>query len=99
MAALLCYAMPHAFKPRADHPAVPFLVRLHADLGGKILENRKEAKRLAEAMQHVEAVIRLFDPAVGRIAARRRYKGNGIFSLGELRLDVAPGLPRSAIFW
>lgn len=85
--------MPHAFKARPDHPAVPFLVRLHADLGGKILENRKEAKRLAEAMQHVEAVIRLFDPAynVARIAARRRYKGNGIFKRGTIlrhALDV-----------
>jgi hypothetical protein len=85
--------MPHAFKAHADHPAVPYLVRLHADLGGRILENRKEAKRLAEAMQHVEAVIRLFDPAynVTRIAARRRYKGNGIFKRGTIlrhALDV-----------
>ena len=85
--------MPHAFKANPDHPAVAYLVRLHADLGGKILENRKEAKRLAEAMQHVEAVIRLFDPAynVTRIAARRRYKGNGIFKRGTIlrhALDV-----------
>ncbi len=78
--------MPHAFRPTPDHPAVDYLVRLHADLGGKILENRKEAKRLAEAMQHVEAVIRLFDPAynVARIAARRRYKSNGIFKRGTI---------------
>jgi hypothetical protein len=47
-----------------------------AYLGGKVLENRKEGKRLAE--QHVEALIRLFDPAyeLSRIAVRRRYKGN-----------------------
>ncbi len=91
--------MPHAFKVTPDHPAVPYLVRLHADLGGKILENRKEAKRLADAMEHVEAVIRLFDPSydVTRIAARRRYKGNGIFKRGTIlrhALDVlrkAPG--------
>jgi len=78
--------MPHAFKAHPRHPAVEYLVRLHADLGGKILENRKEAKRLAENMKHVEAVIRLFDPAyaIGRIAARRRYKGNGIFKRGTL---------------
>ena len=55
--------MPHAFKANPDHPAVAYLVRLHADLGGRILENRKEAKRLAESMKHVEAVIRLFDLA------------------------------------
>ncbi len=29
--------MPHAFKATPHHPAVPFLVRLHANLGGKIL--------------------------------------------------------------
>jgi hypothetical protein len=85
--------MPHAFKANPDHPAVDYLVRLHADLGGRILENRKEAKRLAESMKHVEAVIRLFDPAynVRRIAARRRYKGNGIFKRGTIlrhALDV-----------
>jgi len=85
--------MPHAFKATADHPAVDYLVRLHADLGGRILENRKEAKRLAESMCHVEHVIRLFDPAynVTRIAARRRYKGNGIFKRGTIlrhALDV-----------
>ena len=89
---LLC-AMPHAFKATPDHPAVDYLVRLHADLGGQILENRKEAKRLADAMMHVEAVIRLFDPdyQTGRIAARRRYKGNGIFKRGAIlqnALDV-----------
>lgn len=55
--------MPHQFKASPDHPAVDYLVRLHADLGGKIWENKKEAERLAESMQHVEAVIRLFDPS------------------------------------
>ncbi len=85
--------MPHAFKASPDHPAIDYLVRLHADLGGKLLENRKEAKRLAESMKHVEHVIRLFDPAynVTRIAARRRYKGNGLFKRGTIlrnALDV-----------
>ena len=36
--------MPHAFKASADHPAVGYLVRLHADLGGQIQDNRREAK-------------------------------------------------------
>jgi len=78
--------MPHTFKANPDHPAVAYLVRLHADLGGQILANRKEGERLAESMKHVEAVIRLFDPAynVRRIAARRRYKGNGIFKRGTI---------------
>jgi hypothetical protein len=85
--------MPHTFKASPDHPAVAYLVRLHADLGGQILENRKRGERLAESMKHVEAVIRLFDPAfnVRRISARRRYKGNPWFKRGTIlraALDV-----------
>jgi hypothetical protein len=85
--------VPHAFKVNPDHPAVAYLVRLHADLGGKIWENRKEAERLADAMKHVEAVIKLFDPAynVRRISIRRRHKGNDWFKRGTLlrhALDV-----------
>jgi hypothetical protein len=85
--------MPHAFKANPDHPAIDYLVRLHADLGGKIWENKKEAQRLAEAMKHVEAVIRLFDPNfnIRRISIRRRYKGNAWFKRGTLfrhALDV-----------
>ena len=78
--------MPHAFKANPDHPAVAYLVRLHADLGGKIWENKKEAERLAESMKHVEAVIKLFDPGynVRRISIRRRYKGNEWFKRGTL---------------
>jgi hypothetical protein len=62
------------------------LVRLHADLGGKIWENKKEAERLAESMKHVEAVIKLFDPSfnVRGIAMRRRYQGNPWFKRGTL---------------
>jgi hypothetical protein len=50
--------MPHAFKVSPDHPAVAYLVRLHADIGGKILENKREGLRLTESMKHVEHVIR-----------------------------------------
>ena len=47
--------MPHQFKLSPDHPAIGYLVRLHADLGGKIWENRKEAERLAAAEQFAKA--------------------------------------------
>ena len=85
--------MPHQFKLSPDHPAIGYLVRLHADLGGKIWENRKEAERLAAAMKHVEVVIKLFDPTynVRSISVRRRYKGNAWFKRGTLfrhALDV-----------
>jgi hypothetical protein len=38
------------FKARPKHPAVDYLVRLHADLGGRIEANRKEAAKLADDM-------------------------------------------------
>jgi hypothetical protein len=41
--------MPHTFKANPDHPAADYLVRLHADLGGRILENRKEASASPKA--------------------------------------------------
>lgn len=85
--------MTRAFKPSPDHPAVDYLVRLHADLGGQIQANKQEAERLAENMRHVEAVIRLYDPSydMKQIACRRRFKGNPWFKRGTLfrgALDV-----------
>ena len=50
------------FNAHPKHPAVPYLVRLHADLGGQIKANQTEAVRLADAMKHVEAVIKIYDP-------------------------------------
>jgi hypothetical protein len=66
--------MPHQFKATPSHPAVAYLVRLHADIGGKILDNKKEAGHLAASMLAVEHVIKIFDPDynVQAIATRRR---------------------------
>lgn len=78
--------MPHAFKANADHPAVDYLVRLHADLGGQVKANKQEAIRLAAALRHVEAVIKLFNPEYNMraIAARRRHKVNTWFKRGTM---------------
>jgi hypothetical protein len=78
--------MPHAFKAHPGHPVVPYLVRLHADLGGQIKANQAEAIRLAEAMKHVEAVIKLYDPdySVRSISIRRRVQGNPWFRRGTM---------------
>jgi hypothetical protein len=74
------------FKAHPKHPAVDYLVRLHADIGGKILENRKEMDRLKEDMRHVEAVLRMFDPEfdTAAIVGRRRVNGNPYFKRGTL---------------
>jgi hypothetical protein len=78
--------MPHAFKAHPDHPAVAYLVRLHADLGGQIKANKAEAVRLATAMKHVEAVIKLYDPdySIRAISVRRRVQGNPWFKRGTM---------------
>ena len=82
--------MPHAkiLTTQATHT----LEQLHAELGGKILDNRAEAKRLAGAMVHVEAVLKLLQPGydVRPIAVRRR-KPNPYFKRGTVwrsALDV-----------
>jgi hypothetical protein len=50
------------------------LEKLHAELGGKILDNKAEAKRVAASMVQVEAVVKMLDPSydVRPIAVRRR---------------------------
>jgi hypothetical protein len=89
--------MTRAFRPGPKHPAVRFLVQMHADLGGKLLQHRKEGERLSESMQHVEHVIKLFDPAydVRQISARRRQKGNAWFRRGTIMRHALEVLKRT----
>jgi hypothetical protein len=42
--------MPHQFDGSSHHLAVAYLVRLHADLGGRIQGNKDEAVKLAADM-------------------------------------------------
>jgi hypothetical protein len=55
-------------------PAIFTLERLHAELGGSILENKQRHRELSDQMRHVEAVIKMLDPAynLGKIAVKRR---------------------------
>ena len=46
--------MPHKFEAHPNHPAVNYLVRLHADTGGKILYNKNEAASLAQSALAVQ---------------------------------------------
>jgi hypothetical protein len=77
--------MSKAFEITPDNPAIHTLVRLHADLGGRIQQNKDEAKRLADEMRHVEAVIKLLNPDYDtrRIAVRRRVQANPWFERGD----------------
>jgi hypothetical protein len=73
-------------KPIPITPPSPYLVRLHAEIGGQIQANKQEAERLAEAAKHVEAVIKLYDPnfSVRGISIRRRVTGNPWFRRGTM---------------
>jgi hypothetical protein len=90
--------MPHTFKAYPKHPAVAYLIRLHADIGGRILDNKRQAERLAADAKAVEAVIRMFDPEFNAraISARRRVTGNPWFKRGTLfraALEALRGAP------
>jgi hypothetical protein len=65
---------------------VAALARLHAELGGSLLESRTAVEKIEADMLHVEAVIRLLAPSfnVRAIAARRRYKSNEWFERGTI---------------
>lgn len=76
-------------------PAMYALLELHAELGGKVKDNKREAKRLAQSMKHVEAVIKLLEPGYSlRPIAVRRRKPNQWFKRGTVfrtALDVLRG--------
>jgi hypothetical protein len=76
-----------------NHPTLSALRRLHSEIGGKIIDNRRQAKRPREDRKHVAAVIKMFSPGydIRAIAARRQYKANPWFRRGTLfrsALDV-----------
>ncbi len=61
------------------------LDRLHAEIAGKIADNKREAARLAQDMRHVEAVMKLLNPSfnANRVAVRHR-KPNPWFKRGTI---------------
>jgi hypothetical protein len=77
---------------RATHT----LEQLHAELAGKLLENKRETERLTRAMQHVEAVLKLLHPgySLARIGVRRR-KPNPYFKRGTLLRHVLEALRKA----
>ena len=67
-------------------PAVYALLKLHAELGGKIKENAKAATKLRADMKHVEAVLHLLHPGFNarQIAAKRKNALNPWFKRGTI---------------
>src|SRR5437588_1570602 len=75
-------------RPTKDpyaRPAIQTLERLHAELGGKILENKQEHENLAGQMRHIEAVIKMLDPAYSlRAISVKRRQPNPWFKRGTV---------------
>jgi hypothetical protein len=75
-------------RPTKDpyaRPAIQTLERLHAELGGKILENKQEHENLAGQMRSVEAVIKMLDPGYSlRAISVKRRKANPWFKRGTI---------------
>ncbi|MEH2561843.1 hypothetical protein [Bradyrhizobium sp. AZCC 2289] len=70
--------------------------RLHAELGGQILENRRRHEELSGQIRHVEAVVKMLDLGynIARITVKRRkpnqhslknHEGKSVPIIGEGR--------------
>jgi hypothetical protein len=85
--------------PRAEilsTQAIHTLKQLHAELAGKVIDNKLEADRLRLQMQQVEADMKMLDPAIDlRPIAIRRKKANPWFKRGTI-FRAALGVLREA---
>jgi hypothetical protein len=81
-----------------NNPTLCALRRLHAKIGGEIIDSRKNIKRLREDRRHVTAVIKMFSPGYDTrtIAARRTYKANPWFKRGTLFRSALDIMRRTA---
>lgn len=79
-------------------PALYALIRLHAELQGRVKQNREETQRLRSDMRHVEHVLKLLEPGfnIAGIASRRKYKTNPVFRRKKLFAAIAPVLREAA---
>ncbi|ESX14447.1 hypothetical protein NKJ16_24990 [Mesorhizobium sp. M0179] len=77
-----------------DHkPALYALVRLHAEIGGKLQADQAQREKLIEDMKHVEAVLHLLELSFNEraISIKRGNNPNPLFKRGHVicaALDV-----------
>lgn len=80
----------------ATQQATFTLEQLHAELAGKILDNKVEAQRLRAKMKHVEEVLKLLQPGYDtRPIAVRRRKPNPWFKRGTVFRTAVDALRRA----
>jgi hypothetical protein len=87
--------MPHA--EINSKQAVFTLSQLHAELAGKLMDNKRAAIKIRTAMMQVEAVLQMLQPgfSVVAIAAKRRNKSNPWFKRGTLFRSAVDVLRRA----
>jgi hypothetical protein len=86
--------------PRAEilsKQAVYTLGLLHAELAGKLLENKRAAIKLRTSMMQVEAVIKMLSPDfnISRITPKRRVIGNPWFKRGTMFRSAVDAMRRA----
>ena len=88
--------------PRAEilsKQAVFTLSQLHAELAGKLMDNKRAAIKIRTSMMQVEAVLQMLQPGfnVAGIAAKRRNKSNPWFKRGTLFRSAVDVLRRATV--
>lgn len=86
--------------PRAEiasKQAAYTLGLLHAELAGKLLENKRAAIKIRTSMMQVEAVLKMLAPDydISRIAPKRRVIGNPWFKRGTMFRSAVDVMRRS----
>jgi hypothetical protein len=61
--------MPHQFQGHANHPAVAYLVQLHADLGGRIQADKTAAAHVRAALKASLVADAFLESELERLAA------------------------------
>jgi hypothetical protein len=86
--------MPNAY-------AVPALVRKQVELTGEVERTEAELARLREALAHVEAVLRLFEPdkVVDSLRRRRPARSPVIANMQGRALDILRSTPEPLSSW
>ena len=81
----------------ASKQAVHTLGLLHAELAGKLLENKRAAIKIRTSMMQVEAVLQTLQSgfSVAAIAAKRRNMSNPLFRRGTLFRSAVDVLRRA----
>jgi hypothetical protein len=77
--------------------ALKTLSQLHAELAGKLMDNKRAAIRIRTSMMQVEAVIKMLHPDfnIGKISPKRRVLGNPWFKRGTMFRSAVDAMRRA----